>query len=189
VVLIEMDAATSGVVFREMRSLNSLTTPLIGTDEDVGSDFIKAVGVDSARQVLVSLQGGTFDSPAVATFTAEIKKVSGQDPIANSSYTYDGIIIASLAMAQQHATDSAAVQAGIPNVTASGGTPVYNYKEGVDALNAGKKITYIGASGPFNYNKYHNVFGPFIAVKVNPDGSTYTTLATLKPEDLATATP
>jgi branched-chain amino acid transport system substrate-binding protein len=190
VILVEMDAATSGVVFREMRSLNSLNTPMIGTDEDVGADFVKAVGADSARKVLVSIEGGTFDSPAATTFTDQVKKVDpGKDPLANASYTYDGIILAALAMVQQHATDSAAVQNGIPQVSAKGGTVVYNYKDGVAALNAGKKITYVGASGPFDYDKYHNVFGPFIAVKLNADGSTYQTVSTLKPEDLASATP
>lgn len=57
VILIEMDAATAGVVFREMNSQNGLSVPLVGTDEDIGSDFLKAVGAASARKALVSLQG------------------------------------------------------------------------------------------------------------------------------------
>jgi hypothetical protein len=72
-------------------------------------------------------------------------------------------------------------------VTAAGGQPVYSYQQGLDALKAGKRITYIGASGPFTYNQYHNVFGPFIAVKASTSG-TYSTVATLSPADLEAAT-
>src|SRR5712691_767860 len=64
VILIEMDAATAGVVFREMQSQNGLSVPLVGTDEDIGSNFLKAVSPSMARKALVSLQGGTYQSPA-----------------------------------------------------------------------------------------------------------------------------
>jgi branched-chain amino acid transport system substrate-binding protein len=186
VILIEMDAATAGVVFREMNSQNGLAIPLVGTDEDIGSNFLNAVGVTMAHKALVSLQGGTFHSPAAGVFAAAIKKVSKVAPIANAEYTYDGIIIGGLAMVAAHGTTSAALNRGIPRVTAPGGTLVYSYAQGVAALKAGKRITYIGASGPFYYNKYHNVFGPFIAVTVQPNGK-YQTVATLTPAELAHA--
>jgi ABC-type branched-subunit amino acid transport system substrate-binding protein len=187
VILIEMDAATAGVVFREMKGQNGLSVPLVGTDEDIGADFLKAVTPADANKALVSLQGGTFDSPAAGIFANSVKAVSKGEPLANAEYTYDGIIIASLAMAAAKGTTSTALNKGIPMVTADGGTKVYSYKQGVDALKAGKRITYIGASGPFNYNKFHNVFGPFIAVKASTTGS-YSTVATLAPADLEAAT-
>jgi branched-chain amino acid transport system substrate-binding protein len=187
VILIEMDAATAGVVFRQMKGQNGLSVPLVGTDEDIGTDFLKAVTPQDANKALVSLQGGTFDSPAATNFANAVKAVSKDQPLANAQYTYDGIIIASLAMVAAKGTTSAAVNKGIPMVTADGGTKVYSYQDGVTALKAGKRITYIGASGPFNYNKYHNVFGPFIAVKASTAG-TYSTVATLAPADLEAAT-
>ena len=187
VILIEMDAATAGVVFRQMKSQNGLAVPLVGTDEDIGADFLKAVTAPVAHQALVSIQGGTFESPAAAIFTAAVQAVSKDAPLANAEYTYDGMIIASLAMNASHATTKEGVNKGIPLVTASGGTNVYSYQQGVDALKAGKRITYVGASGPFTYNSYHNVFGPFIAVKASVTG-TYSTVATLSPEELQAAT-
>ena len=39
------------------------------------------------------------------------------------------------------------------------------------ALKAGTKINYDGASGPMDYNQYHNVFGPFDAVQVDLQGN------------------
>ncbi|PZS16095.1 MAG: hypothetical protein DLM57_11405 [Pseudonocardiales bacterium] len=187
VILIEMDAPTAGVVFRQMQSQNGLAVPMVGTDEDIGSDFLKAVGARAANKALVSVQGGTFESPAVGIFSAAVKKVSKDAPLANAQYTYDGIIIAGLAMNASHSTTRSGLNKGIPLVTAAGGTPVYSYQQGVTALKAGKRITYIGASGPFNYNANHNVFGPFIVVKASSDGK-YSTVATLPPEELARAT-
>lgn len=188
VILVEMDAATAGVVFREMFSQNGLSIPLVGTDEDIGADFLKAVSPKLANKALVSLQGGTFQSPAVNVFTSQVNKVSHQQPIANAQYTYDGIIISALAMDAVKGTTSRDLNNGILRVTAPGGTMVYSYAQGVAALKAGKRVTYVGASGPFYYNKYHNVFGPFLAVKVTPDGKTYNTVATFSPTELAHAT-
>jgi ABC-type branched-subunit amino acid transport system substrate-binding protein len=187
VILIEMDAATAGVVFRQMKGQNGLSVPLVGTDEDIGADFLKAVTAPVANKALVSIQGGTFESPAAAVFATAVKAVSKDQPLANSEYTYDGMIVAALAMNAAKATTRDGVNKGIPMVTAEGGQPVYSYQQGLDALKAGKRITYIGASGPFNYNQYHNVFGPFIAVKASTSG-TYSTVATLSPADLEAAT-
>lgn len=188
VILVEMDAPTAGVVMHEMNSQNGLKIPLVGTDEDIGSDFIKAVGADLARKSLVSLEGGTFKSPAATVFTKEIRKTAHAAPLANAEYTYDGIVIAALAMAAENGITSADLNAGIHKVTAPGGKKVYSYAQGLAALKAHKRITYIGASGPFYYNTYHNVFGPFIAVKVAADGSSYQTVASFSPTELAKAT-
>jgi len=188
VILVEMDAPTAGVVMHEMNSQNGLKIPLVGTDEDIGTDFIKAVGADLARKALVSLEGGTYQSPAAAVFTKAIKKTSHKAPIANAEYTYDGIVIAALAMDASQGVTTAALNNGILKVTRPGGKKVYSYAEGAAALKAGKRITYIGASGPFYYNKYHNVFGPFIAVKVAANGTDYQTVATFSPTELAKAT-
>jgi ABC-type branched-subunit amino acid transport system substrate-binding protein len=188
VILVEMDAPTAGVVMHEMNSQNGLKIPLVGTDEDIGTDFIKAVGADLARKALVSLEGGTYKSPAATVFTKAIKKTSHKAPIANAEYTYDGIVIAALAMDATRGTTTAALNRGILKVTRPGGKKVYSYAQGAAALKAGKRITYIGASGPFYYNKYHNVFGPFIAVKVAANGTDYRTVATFSPTELAKAT-
>ena len=188
VILVEMDAPTAGVVMHEMNSQNGLKVPLVGTDEDIGSDFIKAVGADLARKALVSLEGGTYNSPAAAVFTHEIRKTAHAAPLANAEYTYDGIVIAALAMDAKKGVTSADINTGILKVTAPGGKKVYSYAQGVAALKAHKRITYIGASGPFYYNKYHNVFGPFIAVKVAANGSSYQTVANFSPTELAKAT-
>jgi branched-chain amino acid transport system substrate-binding protein len=187
-IVIEMDAATAAVVFREMNSLNGLATPVIGTDTTVGADFVKAIGASADSKALTSVEGGTFDSPATAVFTSAVQASAHAAPLANASYCYDGIIITALAMVAEKGTTRADIQRGIPVVTRAGGEKVYSYAEGVAALHAGKSIQYIGASGPFEFNQYHNVFGPFIAVRVKADGTTYSTVKTMSAESLAAAT-
>ncbi|MHB1940761.1 MAG: ABC transporter substrate-binding protein [Candidatus Dormibacteria bacterium] len=188
VIFAEMDPGTAAVVFRNFESLGPLTTPFIGTDDMIGTTMIQAVGASVMRKVLVDAEGGLYNSPAVGFFNAAVKVTAHSAPDPNASYGYDGIILAALAMVEANSTNGPAINAALPKITAPGGYPVYNFKEGVAALKAGKRITYIGASGPFYFNKYHNVFGPFIIVRVNPAGTNYTTVTTLTATQLAKAT-
>jgi hypothetical protein len=109
-------------------------------------------------------------------------------PVQAGAYnTYDGVIIAALAQDAAHAVTGAKVNAEIPKITAPGGELVYSYAQGKAALAAGKHITYIGASGPFYFNQYHNVFGPFVVVKATASGN-YQTVFTISANDLKSAT-
>ena len=189
-IMIELDNATAATVFSEMYSINALKIPVIGTDTTGTLDFAKAIGTKTDTKVLVSVEGGTFNSPANNVFNAAIKSSAHAAALGNSNYCYDGIIIGALAMAAEKGTSSKDVQKGIPVVTAAGAHKVlvYSFAQGVAALKAGKRIQYIGASGPFTYNKYHNVFGPFIAVRLGADGKTYKTILTMTPTQLNAAT-
>jgi ABC-type branched-subunit amino acid transport system substrate-binding protein len=189
VIFTEMDPGTAAVVFKNFTAIGKLTTPLVGTDDMIGSSTIQAVGAANSRAVLINLEGGLFQSPAAAAYTAAVKAQSGKDPLPNSSYGYDGIIVDALAMQQAQSTDGAKVIAAVPLVTDTGGTVVYDYPSALKLLQAGKRITYVGASGPYNYNAFHNVFGPFIAVRATGTASDYETVATIPADQLAAATP
>jgi neutral amino acid transport system substrate-binding protein len=186
VILSEMDPATASVIFKNFASAGQLNIPIIGTDTFHGADMIKAIGVPAAVKVLSNVEGGTFDSPAVPIYKTAVQAASGKDALANSSYGYDGVIITALAIAKAGKATGTAINAAIPQVTQSGGTVVNSFKQGLDLIKAGKRVTYVGASGPFNYNTQHNVYGPFIAVKIQPDG-TYKTLYTMTADQLASA--
>jgi ABC-type branched-subunit amino acid transport system substrate-binding protein len=177
VILTETDPPTMSVVVRELASLGAPDIPVVGTDTMIGSDMIKAVGVSTLHRIMTNCEAGLFSSPATGVFTAQVKKTSGQAPQANAEFGYDGVIIAALAMDESHSTSGATFSPAIQKVTAQGGTPVYSYSQGLAALKAGKKITYIGASGPYYYDTNHNVFGPFVCVQPTLSGS-YTTLDT-----------
>jgi branched-chain amino acid transport system substrate-binding protein len=186
VILTETDPPTMSVIVRELQSLGAPDIPVIGTDTMIGSDMIKAVGATTLHRIMTNCEAGLFSSPATGVFTAAVKKSSGQAPQANAEFGYDGIIITALAMDESHSTKGATYNAAIQKVTAQGGTPVYSYSQGLAALKAGKKITYVGASGPFYYNANHNVYGPFVCVRPSPSG-TYQNLTTFSALQLKAA--
>jgi len=49
---------------------------------------------------------------------------------------------------------------------------VHSYAAGLAALNAGKKIDYVGATGLIAWNKWHNSTGGFEVTGYQPNGST-----------------
>jgi ABC-type branched-subunit amino acid transport system substrate-binding protein len=188
VIFSEMDPPTAAVIFKAFQATGQASIPILGTDDMIGDSMIKAVGVNELMKVMTNVEGGLFESPAATAFNAAIAGVSKQSPQPNSSYGYDGVIITALAIQAAGKADSVAINNAIPTVTQSGGTPVYNYQDGMKLLKEGKRITYIGASGPFDYNKNHNVYGPFIAVKVDA-ASKYPTVYSMSADVLQKASP
>jgi hypothetical protein len=59
-------------------------------------------------------------------------------------------------MTMAKSTSPATYNADVVKVTTPGGTVVHTYADGLAALKAGKQITYVGASGPLVFNKYHS---------------------------------
>jgi hypothetical protein len=47
---------------------------------------------------------------------------------------------------------------------------VHTYKEGLDALNAGKSIRYVGAAGDNNFDQYNNSQSGYSLVKYDSQG-------------------
>jgi ABC-type branched-subunit amino acid transport system substrate-binding protein len=186
VILTETDPPTMSVIVRELDSLGAPDIPVIGTDTMIGSDMIKAVGAAKLHAIMTNCEAGLFTSPATKIFNTQVKQTSGSAPQANAEFGYDGIIVAALAMQESKSTSGTAFNAAISKVTAQGGTPVYSYSQGLAALKAGKKITYVGASGPFYYNANHNVYGPFVCVQPSVSG-TYKTLKTFSVLQLKSA--
>jgi neutral amino acid transport system substrate-binding protein len=183
VIFSEMDPPTETVVFKDLAAAGSDNLPTIGTDDMVGPSMLKGIGIAASMKLMTNVEAGTYQSPALPFYDQAVKDSSHQAPQAGSQNTYDGMIIWALAADMAHSTAGAVVNADIPKVTAPGGTLVYSYAQGLKDIKAGKRITYIGASGPFDFNKYHNVFGPFDAVVATPSGN-YKTIYTLTPEQL-----
>ena len=66
---------------------------------------------------------------------------------------------------------SGSVRARQMPISARAATEVHTFKEGLDALAAGKTIHYVGAGGPISLDKYHNSSGAFELVGYAADGS------------------
>jgi branched-chain amino acid transport system substrate-binding protein len=74
-----------------------------------------------------------------------------------------------LAMTAAHSVSPSVYNRYIKTVTepASGATVVYTYADGVRALKQGKRIQFIGAGGPIQFDQWHNSAGAFEAVHYN----------------------
>jgi branched-chain amino acid transport system substrate-binding protein len=98
-------------------------------------------------------------------------------------HLYDGIIMTALAMVATNSKDTTVYNPKIKEIAngTSGATVVHTYKEGLDALKAGKSIRYVGAGGENNFDQYNNSQSGYILVKYDAQGGEVQVIA-LTPE-------
>jgi branched-chain amino acid transport system substrate-binding protein len=94
-----------------------------------------------------------------------------QDPYSETDY--DAIVMMALAMILAKTPDPSFYNNYIPQVVAdsAGAVEVHSYKEGMDALVAGKTIRYVGAGGPIVLDQFHNASGAFELVGYAANGA------------------
>jgi FMN-dependent NADH-azoreductase len=75
-------------------------------------------------------------------------------------YDWDGVIVAALAAVAAHSVSPTVFNKYIAQVAnpGPGKTVVYSFTQGEKLLKEGKHIQYVGASGTFHFDKYHNSF-------------------------------
>jgi branched-chain amino acid transport system substrate-binding protein len=171
VVVGELDGQTASTFLADMQQLGSLP-PLIATGyatSQWNAAVEKAVGRPYVATKVTWVEPyQPLASPAYALFRNEFLKFGSQisdvkqyigDPF--SAGYFDGIIQAALAMTEAHSTaPSAYARYILPIANGSPGADVvHTYQQGVKALADGKKIWYVGASGPLPYNRWHGVSG------------------------------
>ena len=189
VIFSQMEPSTGAPLFSNFKELGGLTIPIVGSDITAGSDFIDAVTPAAAHDVLISLNGADVSGAASDIFKQYYAKAYTHQPLADSNYAYDATVILALAIAKVGGTDGVQVAAAIPVVSSSaGGDTITSYKDGAAALKAGKKTRYVGASGPYDFNDQHNVFGDFDAVQADATTGKLQTVLTLSAADLKAAT-
>jgi ABC-type branched-subunit amino acid transport system substrate-binding protein len=192
VIFTQEDPPTAAVLFREFKQLGGQAIPWIGTDVTSGSDYLKAIGYQTANAHLISVYGTSVTGQAASAFTNVFntlypsQKAAG--PLANANYAYDAVI--SLALADDYAktTSGATVVHDMTKVTNPPGTACYTYAACLRLINAGTKINYEGASGSLDYNNYNNTFGPYGAFQSSPTGVEQQ-VAVMTASALAAATP
>jgi ABC-type branched-subunit amino acid transport system substrate-binding protein len=190
VIFTQTDAATAAVLFQNFKELDNLAIPFIGTDVTGGDDYLKAVTYQAAHDHLISIYGTSVTGAPTDEFNRAFGVVFGasQQPLANSNYAYDSIISVALAADAAGSITGADINAKFTQVTNPPGTACFTYKTCLDLINKGTKINYDGASGPLDYNSFHNVFGPYGAFQVDASGQEQQ-LEVLAAKDLAAATP
>ena len=190
VIFTQTDAPTAAVMFRNFKSLDNLAIPFVGTDVTGGDDFLKAITYQVAHDHLTSIYGVSVTGAAADEFNKQFAAVVGanQQPLANANYAYDSVISQALAIDKANSILGPDINAQLAGVTSDPGAECFTYASCETMIKAGTKIDYEGASGPLDYNQYHNAFGPYGAFQQSVAGQ-QVQVATLDAAALSAATP
>lgn len=184
VIMTESDSGTAGTFFGELKSLGG-TVPIVGTQATDTPPWISAVQsalgqTDFQKYFTAVISAPSKITPAVTEWNNMVKADVSQLGVKASAAQnnpfavvyYDGMIALALSMVAAHSTNPTVFNNYMPKVCnpGKGKKVVYTFAQGVKALNQGKQIQYIGATGLINFNKYHNSFGDQEAVSLNASG-------------------
>jgi ABC-type branched-subunit amino acid transport system substrate-binding protein len=166
----EMDPQSSTTFLSEYLQLAGHLPPVLGTQRTSNNDWIQAVlggiGRTSFSKYLtavvpyVGLSGPSYDLYKQWLLTLG-GKVQDPSQYVGQTYAisdYDAVNITELAMVEANSTSPGVYNGFITKVTAPapGAVVVHGYAAGLAALKAGKKIQYVGASGPLVFDAYHS---------------------------------
>lgn len=189
VIFTEADPQTSATFFAELKQLGHLV-PFIGTGGTIQPPWLKAVSgaigaANMATYYTAAQPYAPTSGPAYQSWLTALKADKSQvaapasqwyaDPYAMSDW--DSVNIMALAMEEAKSTTPAVYNPYIVKVTAAspGAVKVTTFAAGKRAIQAGKKVQYLGAVGPIVFDRYHNSPGGFEIVKA--DGTAITTFS------------
>src|ERR1700730_8128052 len=190
VIFTQTDAPTAAVLFKNFQELDNLAIPFVGTDVTGGDDYLRAITYPVANAHLISVYGASVSGAAADEFNRIFAAMfpGPNQPQANANYAYDAVISQALAVVKANSINGSDINAAMTTGTNPPGTACYTYKTCLELLKAGTKINYQGASGDLDYNKYHNVFGPYGAWQQTLAGQQQL-VQTMTAAQLAAATP
>jgi branched-chain amino acid transport system substrate-binding protein len=197
VIFTEADPKTDATYLSQLHQLHPLI-PVIGPQTTVQPDWGKAVSAAIGKANLTRIYAGAqpyapSQGPAWEIFNTALLASStdvpqpeqwSQDPYSETDY--DAIVMMALAMIMAKTPDPTFYNKYIPQVVGDtpGALEVHSFKEGMDALAAGRTIRYVGAGGPIVLDQYHNASGAFELVGYVASGSP-PQLATVSAADIA----
>jgi branched-chain amino acid transport system substrate-binding protein len=181
VIFTETSPTANATYLAELQQLGHLV-PVIGTDVTIQPSWFSAMADSIGKPALTKYF--VAESPYAAA-SGPGWQVYNKDLLASSSvpkppqwstdsYTmgyYDAVVLMALAATATKSTSPAVWNASIPSLTTSGALVVHSYAEGLAALNAGKKIDYVGATGIIAFNQWHNSGGGFEIAAYQSNGS------------------
>lgn len=128
----------------------------------IGERFLtKAVGVDN----------GQASGPTADAFNKDFTAAYNRPAVGPGLHTmYDAVAVTLLAMQAAPKLDGPSIRDALRAVQDPAGLEVgpgvEGLKKGLDALKAGKKIRYVGATGGFRFDKNGDVTGPMLIWKI-----------------------
>ena len=188
-VILTETIGSAGTYLGEVKTLNGgKMIPFIGTSATIDPVWFQqvrdAIGLSdflanyTAVDLRLTLSGSGYDefvkqlTAAVATDPGALS-YKGKSP---TTHLYDGIIITALAMVAANSSDPKVYNQKIFDIAngVTGATVVGTYKEGVDAIHAGKSIRYVGAAGENNFNEWNNSQQGYNLVTMDKDANEVT---------------
>ncbi len=133
-------------------------------------DFIKSVGERYLGRA-VGIDNAQVAGPSVDAFNASYQAKFGKPPVGAGLHTvYDAVVVTALAMQAASAIEGQAIRDTMRIVTDPSapevGPGTDGIRKGLDTLKAGGKIHYVGATGPFQFDKNGDVSGPALIWKI-----------------------
>ena len=184
-VILTETIGSAGTYMKELKQQSGQVIPFIGSSATIDPVWFQqvrdAIGLTDflanyqAVDLKLSLSGSGYDE-----FVTQLTAAEATDPGAltykgksPTVHLYDGIILTALAMVATNSKDPTVYNPKIKEIAngTSGATDVHTYKEGLDALHAGKSIRYVGAGGANNFDQYNNSQSGYILVKYDAQGS------------------
>ncbi|MGE0798432.1 MAG: ABC transporter substrate-binding protein [Lautropia sp.] len=157
------------VVLREWFSLGGTqnvvlhnTLRSLDVIKGIGEKFLtKAVGIDN----------GQATGPTADAFNRDFSAAYNRPAVGPGLHTmYDAAAVTLLAMQAAPTLDGPAIRDALRAVQDPAGIEVgpgvEGLKKGLDALKAGQKIRYVGATGSFRFDKNGDVTGPMLIWKI-----------------------
>lgn len=167
-IFLQTGDATAVTFFSNMTQLGAMKYPIVSTDTGADAKFAKAMGWANATKYLSGMNGAAPTGSSYTTYVKNYQSVwKTNQPLTLSANGYDGIIIGALAMTEAKSSDPKVWSKKIVDVSNPPGTKCYTYPSCVALINKGTPINYEGATGPEDFNQYHNVYGAWDVVRFN----------------------
>ena len=157
------------VILREWFSLGG-TQNVVLHNTLRSMDVIKGIGERFLTKA-VGIDNGQASGPSADLFAKAFTAAYNRPAVGPGLHTmYDAAAVTLLAMQAAPSTDGAAIRDALRAVQDPEGIEVQpgveGFRKGLEALAAGKKIRYVGATGAFRFDRNGDVTGPMLIWKV-----------------------
>lgn len=163
-------SADGTVLLREWFSLGG-TKNVVLHNTMRSMDVIKGVG-ERFLDKAVGIDNGQATGPTADAFNRDFQAAYNRPAVGPGLHTmYDAAAVTLLAMQAAPKLDGASIRDAMRAVQDPAGIEVgpgvEGLKKGLDALKAGQKIRYVGATGAFRFDKNGDVSGPMLIWKLS----------------------
>jgi ABC-type branched-subunit amino acid transport system substrate-binding protein len=186
VVLAQFDIPSAGVLFGELAQEGLTATPWVVSNLWYANEFVTSVGKKVASGPIY-IANPAASGPGEGPFLDALKaKTGSSQPSNGQEVMWDAVNSWALGAEQAKSYKWPDVGTGILKAANGPGTTCYDYPTCVGLIRSGKAINFDGAASSVDYDKYHNVFGPFAIIQYQPDGNAKA-VVTLTPDEIQKA--